>query len=399
MARATLVEMTRRTLAHARAGTVPLADDIARVPARNYLDPGRWAQERERIWMRSPLVLAPSCDLPGPHSYRALDVAGVPVLVTRDADGAVRAFVNSCRHRGAIVVEEGAGTARRFTCPYHAWTYDGQGSLVGILDREDFGALDADCHGLVPLACEERAGLVFGVLAPGVSLDLDRDLAGYGEVLDHLGLAACTVVGRQEVAGPNWKLAFDGYLDFYHLPILHKNSFGPDYSNKAVFDAWGPHQRLQQPDHRVLALDGVAEDDWTDAQMTGGVWTIFPHVSIASFDAGGRLFLLSQLLPGPTVESSRTVQHFLAPFDPDAEQRAAIDERMAFLLTVVRDEDYATGLGIQRGLAADATRDVLFGRNELGGQRFHRWVDALLAAPDDAARAALMGAAEVSHQP
>jgi len=398
MSRALLVELAQRTLAHAQADTVPLAESVVEVSANSYLDPDQWALEMDRIWRRVPLVFGPSADLPEPNSYRALDLGGVPVLLTRGNDGAVRAFINSCSHRGAIVVEEGSGSARRFTCPYHSWTYDGDGALVGIFDREDFGDVDLDCRGLTALPCEERAGLIFGLLRPNAPLDLDSFLQGYDDVLAVIGLADCQVVGRQEVVGPNWKVAFDGYLDFYHLPILHKNSFGPEYSNKAIYDAWGPHQRLQQPDHRVLDLADIDPDDWSIAQITGGVFTLFPNVSVASFEAGGRLFMLSLLLPGASVGESITIQYFLAPFDPDEAQQQAIEERLAFLLGVVRDEDYATGLALQRGLAAGAKETVLFGRNEGGGQRFHRWIDDLTAA-DDAAAHALFASAATDFAP
>ncbi|MDG2028985.1 MAG: aromatic ring-hydroxylating dioxygenase subunit alpha [Acidimicrobiales bacterium] len=400
MTRADLVAMAQRTLAHARAGTAPLAESVVEVPTRTYVDPNQWALEMDRIWRRVPLVLAPSVALPEAGSYVALDVAEVPVLLSRGADGEVRAFVNSCAHRGAIVMEEGHGIARRFTCPYHGWSYDQDGALGGILDREAFGEIEVDCHGLTALPCEERAGFVWGSLDPQAELDLDAWLLGYDDVLDHLGLAGCHLVGRQEVAGPNWKVAYDGYLDFYHLPILHKDSFGPDYSNKACYDAWGPHQRLLQPDDRVIAaLDTMPEDDWTDEKLTGGVWTVFPGISVASFDVGGRMFMVSVLSPGSAVGSSRTVQYFLAPFVPDEEQQRAIDKRIEFLLGVVRDEDYATGLRIQRALATGAKDHVLFGRNEAGGQRFHEWVEALVGADDAAALASVVATADVVHQP
>ena len=132
-----------------------------------------------------------------------------------------------CSHRGSIVVPDGTGSARRFTCPYHAWSYDGEGRLVGILDREEFGDLDASCNGLTPLPAAERAGIIFVVLTPGAHLDIDAYLCGYGEMLDHLDLENCHFVGSQSVDGPNWKVAYDGYLDFYHLPILHKDSLRP----------------------------------------------------------------------------------------------------------------------------------------------------------------------------
>ncbi len=408
MSRKTLVELTRRTLAHARAGTVPLAGDIGRVPASNYYDPDRWRTEMDRVFKRLPLVLGFSCEFAEPNAYKAMEVAGVPVLLTRGSDGAMRSFVNMCSHRGAVIVPEGAGAARRFTCPYHAWTYDGDGSLVGILDRDEFGDLDPTCHGLTPLPVAERAGIVFGCVSHEASVDIesfvDTFLCGYGEMLTHHGFEDCTFVGSQQVDGPNWKVAYDGYLDFYHLPILHKNTFGPDYSNKAIYDAWGPHQRVTSPDQRMLALDGVPEDQWSDELLTAGVWTIFPHTSIAGFKvegedgAGGRMYMVSTLFPGADPDSSVTVQNFLAGFDPPDSLRPTIEAQQEFLLRVVRDEDYFTGNRIQRSVKTGAKSEFLFGRNEAGGQRFHGWVDRLMAAESDEDLVNLFAEAEVVFQ-
>ena len=360
----------------------------------------------ERIFKRAPLVLGFSCELSSPHSYKAMEVAGVPVLITRPADGVVRAFVNMCSHRGAIVVAEGTGSARRFTCPYHAWNYNGEGQLVGILDREMFGEIDLSCNGLTPLPVAERAGIIFVVLTPGAELDLESYLCGYDEMLAHLDLENCNFVGSQSVDGPNWKVAYDGYLDFYHLPILHKNSFGPDYANKAIYDAWGPHQRVSSPDHRMMVLDDKPEEDWPDEILTNGVWTIFPHVSIAGFavkadgvEGGGRMFMISTLFPGADADSSFTIQNFLIQFELNDDLESLIETQKEFLLGVVRDEDYFTGKRIQRAVKTGAKKEFLFGRNEAGGQRFHQWVNRLVEAETDEAFAALFAQAEVIHQP
>ncbi len=394
--RATLVELTRRTVAHTVAGTVPLADTVRSVPVTNYYEPERWRLEMDRVFRRTPLVMAFSCELSEPHSYKAMEVAGTPVLIMRGGDGVARAFVDMCSHRGAMIVEPGTrGTARRFTCPYHAWTYDSDGALVGILDRQRFGEIDMACHGLTPLPCDERHGIVFVGLTPNGEIDLDNHLCGYGEMLEHLGLADCTFVGSQSVGGPNWKVAYDGYLDLYHLPILHKNTFGGDYCNKAIYDAWGPHQRASSPDHRTEALGALDDGDLTDEQLTLGVWTIFPHTSVAGFkvapsdeDAargvqGGRMFMVSTLFPGDTPDTSVTVQNFLAAFEPGPELQPVIAAQQQFLLGVVRDEDYFTGNRIQRAVKTGAKTEFLFGRNEAGGQRFHGWVDRLVAAETD----------------
>ncbi|MCH2172778.1 aromatic ring-hydroxylating dioxygenase subunit alpha [Myxococcota bacterium] len=383
MSREQLIQMARRNLAHVKAGTVDQAADVYRVPAENYYDPDRGRLEVERIFKRLPLVLGFSAELAEPGAYRAMQVADVPVLLTRGTDGEVRAFLNVCSHRGAVVVAEGTGSARRFTCPYHGWSYDSDGGLVGVFRAQDFGEVDKSCLGLTALPVSERSGLIFGVLTPGISVDFDAFLGGYDEILAHLKLDACHLVGRQEVEGPNWKVAYDGYLDFYHLPVLHRNSFGPKMPCEALYDAWGPHQRVTMPNPHYIELEGKPEEEWESADLVAGVWTIFPHVSIADFEAGGKLFMVSQLFPGPSADESVTVQNFLSVLEPNEEREAANVEMMKFLERVVRDEDYFTGNRIQKALKTGAKSDVLFGKNEGGGQSFHRWVDALIQTGDE----------------
>ena len=382
MSHAQLVAMAKRNLAHVKAKTVDQADGVYRVPAANYYDPERWRLEMDRIFKRLPLVLGFSTELREPGDYRAMLVADVPLLLTRAADGEVRGFLNVCSHRGAIVVPEGSGRARRFTCPYHGWSYDNRGALAGIRNPADFGDVDTACLGLTPLPVVEHAGLIFGALTPNAEVDFDAFLCGYEELLAHLHLDDCHLVGRQSVEGPNWKVAYDGYLDFYHLPVLHKDSFGSKIPSDALYDAWGPHQRVSMPNPAYLELENEPEQDWDPASLIAGVWTIFPHVSIADFDAGGKLYMVSQLFPGATPDDSVTVQNFLATTEPDAERQKQIEETMSFLEHVVRDEDYYTGNRIQKAVKTGAKTEFLFGRNEGGGQRFHRWLDALLVTDD-----------------
>lgn len=384
MSRSQLLAMARRNLAHVKAGTVDQAADVYRVPAVNYHDPDRWNLEMKRIFKRLPLLLGFSCEMREVGSYRSVLVADIPILLTRVQDGSLRAFLNVCSHRGSVIVPEGSGRGTRFACPYHAWTYDNEGALRSVFKEEDFGQVDKSELGLTPLPVAERAGLVFVIPTPEASLEIDTFLCGYDELLAHHGFEDCELVGRQVLTGPNWKIAYDGYLDFYHLPILHRETFGPDIQSDSLFDAWGPHQRVSMPNSEYLEFEDLPDEDWNLEEVLGGVWTIFPHVSIADFDAGGKLYLVSQLFPGPGPEESTTIQNFLATSKPDAAQRELIDEQIEFLRHVVQDEDYATGNRIQKAVKTGAKSEVLFGRNEGGGQSFHRWVERFLEADDDA---------------
>jgi len=371
-----LIEMARDNIAHTEAGKTPSqTDDILRVPVENYLDPERWAKE-VALFKRMPLMLALGGELRGASSYKAMTVMDVPVLLTRDTDGVARAFVNQCSHRGAVVVPDGIGTSRRFACPYHNWIYDTKGDLVGVTDREYFGDIDTCTMGLTPLPVAERAGMVFVVLTPGAVMDIDEHLQGYDRVLDFFGFGDWHLVSRKELEGPNWKIAYDGYLDFYHLPFLHRNSFGPDISNKPIYYSWGAHQRMTSPDPALLELADVPEDEWNLDRMCGGVWTIFPHISFAGGNAGG---LISQLFPGRTPGTSTTIQNYFVAREPSEERRAQAQGVADFLEQVVRDEDYATGLRLQQALETRAKEHIVFGRNEGGGQRFHTLLDGLLA--------------------
>ncbi|MCW1384477.1 aromatic ring-hydroxylating dioxygenase subunit alpha [Novosphingobium sp. KCTC 2891] len=385
MANPDIARIMRHSVQHARDNTYELVDEVLKVPASNYTDPGRFKLEVDRIFHRLPLMLAPSCELPNPGDFKTMDVAGVPVLLTRGQDGKVRSFINSCTHRGTNVATAPTGNARRFTCPYHGWTFGQNGELLAIASAADFGEVDKSCLSLKALPVAERAGLIFGSVDPDLKLDIDDFLCGYDALLEAFNFKDWHLFSSRVLRGPNWKIAYDGYLDFYHLPVLHKDTLNASgqLGNRAHYHAWGPHQRLVAPDRAARELGSKPEEQWTDDLVLNGVWTIFPCISIASFNGGGRGVMISQLLPGETVGESWTRQIYLMEKKPSAEQEAAAHEQFAFLEVVVRDEDYDTGLRQQRALDHGTLDHVLFGRNEGGAQAFHKWTDRIIAASDD----------------
>ena len=384
MSREKLVAMAERTIAHNKAGTVHLTESITTIPASNYFDPERWQREVDMIFKRVPLLLAMTAEIKEVNTYKAIDVVGMPVLISRGADGVARAFVNMCSHRGAQLVDPGVGTARRFACPYHNWTYNQEGDLVGVFKQDDFGQLDTSCLGLTQLPIAERAGLIWVTLSPDSTLDFDAFFAGYDEMLEFCDFASMNHFGTRILAGPNWKISFDGYVDFYHLPILHKNTFGPDMSPDALFHRVGPHQRVTGPRGNWAKLEGRPTSEWPDSVLTGGVWSVFPHGSIAGFEIEGhKIYQVARVFPGATADESVTYLDFISTAPKTDEFIAAANRQIAFLENVVRDEDYATGLKIQRTVKTGAKKDLIFGRNEGGAQYVHGWLDALLVTADE----------------
>ena len=202
MSRAQLLEMTRSLIAHARAGTVEQVDQIARIPVLAYTDPDLFELEKKRIFRRLPLMLAPSCELPEPGSYKTMTVVGVPVLLTRQKDGSAAAFLNMCTHRGNPVAS-GEGHASRFVCGYHGWTFRNDGALIGVASADDFGAIDKAAHCLKRFPVLERAGLIWAILDPASTLSIDDYLCGYDAMLGNFGFDNWHVFAKRTLVGPN----------------------------------------------------------------------------------------------------------------------------------------------------------------------------------------------------
>ena len=147
----------RRLLGHIEARTTDLAEAMFHNKVINYSCRERAALEREKLFRDQPILMGLSMRLPRPGDYLTEDVAGMPVLMTRTADGTIMAFANICRHRAAPVAQ-GCGHAKAFTCPYHGWTYDLAGKLLGTTDKVGFAGIDLAAHGLVRLPAVRFSG-------------------------------------------------------------------------------------------------------------------------------------------------------------------------------------------------------------------------------------------------
>src|SRR5215469_7112603 len=217
--------------------------DYSRVPYRLYHDAEIYAREQRHIFQGPTWnFLALEAEIPTPGDFRATWVGETPVVVDRDEAGAVKAFVNRCAHRGALVRRELSGSAKNHTCIYHQWCYGLDGGLRSIPFRRGIrgkGGLDPGFemkkHGLRPLRVGVVDGLVFGTLADDAEPIEDYLGAPIRHELRRLFERPVQVLGynRQRIRG-NWKLYAENTRDNYHASLLHEFlvTFGLDRSTQ-----------------------------------------------------------------------------------------------------------------------------------------------------------------------
>jgi Rieske 2Fe-2S family protein len=189
------------------------------LPRAFYTDPAFFQVELDQIWYKDWLFAGHSCEIATPGSYFTMHVGAYPIIVLRDRQGAIRAFHNSCRHRGSRICAAERGQARKLVCPYHGWTYDLDGNLGFARDMgPDF---DASVHGLKPVACESSAGYIFICLSrqPPDFAEFRAQMQPYfaPHKLDDAKLAFESTI----VENGNWKLVWENNRECYHCRPNH----------------------------------------------------------------------------------------------------------------------------------------------------------------------------------
>ncbi|OBG66177.1 MULTISPECIES: SRPBCC family protein [unclassified Mycobacterium] len=381
MERDQLIDLTRRALKLARDRTTDLAPQEHRVEARAYTSTERHVQDRALV-MASPQLVGYASELPSPGAYCTKTVMGRSILLTRTADGSVKAFNNVCLHRQSQVAT-GCGSAKRFTCPYHAWTYDNTGRLVGLPGREGFPDISVKVDGLTELPAAEFAGFLWIAMDPGSPLDVAAHLGPLASELDSWGIGRWSPLGEKVLDCPiNWKLAVDTFSENYHFATVHQQTFATiARSNCTVFDSFGPHHRLIFPLNTILGLDEVPEDRWDPFQNMVVIYALFPNIVLSVTIANGELF---RIYPGDRPGNSVTVHQNSTPLDLTDESVAAGAQAVfEYAHATVRDEDYRLVEGLQANLDSGVRDHLLFGRNEPGLQHRHIAWDRALAEVRD----------------
>lgn len=364
--------VVQRVLDHIAARTTDRGDTVWREPVANYTSRERFAAELSLL-RATAVPFCPSAALANPGDYLARTAAGVPLLAVRGGDGRVRAFRNACRHRG-MQVASGAGCAKSFVCPYHAWTYELDGALRHIPHEKGFPGLDKKDHGLVPVHAEEKYGLVFVTQdgpAPGAIDDYPQMLKPGAQMFHTM---------EREIEG-NWKVLMEASLEGYHIRYAHPQTFYPyGYDNLNLIDFFGRGSRVTYPFRRIEKLaERPPEARKVEGRVTY-VWNLFPNANISQLSRHTNLTVLEPTGVGTTRQLVWSVSH-----DAGEEALAEAKRDREFVADSGGQEDRDLVCGIQRSLVSGANDAFTFGHYESAIVHLHRGLTEALAAREAAA--------------
>ncbi len=183
------------------------------------------SQELSKVFGSEWLCAGRSSALPNPGDYTTMEIAGDPIMIVRDRDGQLRAQSNVCRHRMSTLLE-GRGTVKSIVCPYHAWTYNLDGSLRGapaMMHNDSFCKSDIK---LAQIRCEEWLGWIMVTLNPDAA-PVAEGLAGISDLVGHYGMENYVESFRETHRwNTNWKVLAENFMESYHLPVCHSGTIG-----------------------------------------------------------------------------------------------------------------------------------------------------------------------------
>ena len=349
-----------------------------RNPASAYTDPERFLREQVLLFRDRPQFVGFTDDCREPGDFLTTRLGGVPILVIRQADRSLRALVNACRHRGAPVASgSGRSDGGHMVCPYHGWTYDTAGHLLGKPGA--WGGFD-DLEGsldLHPRAVAEQHGLIFVHPASTQGFEVNDVLAGAESELADYGFSDYVhVETRAHEWRMNWKLVLDTFAESYHIRFLHQQSIAPHFLCDTIVDTFGPHPRA------IGLRRSVVEQL---SSLPRAEWRLLPHATAQYFLVPNALLVyqldhveLWRITP-IAVDRVSVLTSLYAPETPRTEKaRNYWKKNLDMLMTVTGTEDFPLMEEIQRNLASGALPEVVYGRIEPALVHLHTSINAVL---------------------
>lgn len=301
-----------------------------RLPREAYTDPAWFRRECQNLFISSWVFAGLASDFKEPGDYRTAASGSAGLVVVKGKEGALQAFHNFCRHRGAQLLDADAGNCgSALVCPYHRWTYGLNGALRGVPDKTDcFENLDRSAFGLLSAAIGVFKNLVF--VNPDGGADFDKWIEPLrGKEWPH-DLTAPDVSEAAPLTYDlkcDWKVFVENAIDGYHLAYLHENTLGGPVPKQNEWHQSGDHMiwyateegvrhRLPKKIRDEAGKTGLIESAKTPGY--GGVYFLFPNTLIVPTPYG---LSISCLEPVQAGRSRMKVRHWVGPWQSKDERR------------------------------------------------------------------------------
>jgi phenylpropionate dioxygenase-like ring-hydroxylating dioxygenase large terminal subunit len=347
------------------------------IPGARYTDPEFLQLERDHLWRKSWLYACHIDELPKAGSFILWKKTGSPILIVRGKDDMVRAFYNTCRHRGGPLVKTACGHAEGFVCGYHGWTYTLEGTLINLRDKRDFPALDLATRPLISVRCERFYNWIF----INENTAAEPLIAHVQPFFDHFQQFQpdCWRLVQQESFDVqcNVKVLLDAFLEVYHLKSIHQGTVD------RFLDYRGTTIALYKHGHSIMVTPN-RRPDWQDPGTRGmrriesatevssknnPSFNFYPNL-VAPVDPSGVPFLLFWPL---TDASMRIECHWFAPDWGGGDPPALWKTRIANFDRIL-DEDLQFGPQIQESLMSPGFRGIPLSYQE---RRIYHWHEEL----------------------
>ena len=350
---------------------------LPRIPGGRYNERDFLDAERRGLWKRTWLYACHVDELPQPGSFMLWEKTGSPILIVRGKDMKVRAFYNTCRHRGAPLVKEEHGRCDGLVCSYHGWTYALDGRLINLRDKRDFVGLDVEGHSLSAVRCEQFANWVF------VNEDLEAqplldNIAPFPQHFEQFQPHSLRFIEKHGYdLKCNVKVLLDAFLEVYHLKSIHQNTVD------RFLDHRGTSIALYRNGHSLMVTPN-RRPDWVDPGTRGmkrvetatevsaknnPSWNFYPNL-IAPIDPTGCPFLLFW----PTGHDSMRIEcHWFAPDWGGGELHPLWPTRIANFDRILA-EDLQFAERIQKSVESPGFRGMTLNYQE---RRIYHWHEEL----------------------
>jgi carnitine monooxygenase subunit len=339
--------------------------------AEAYTD-ARWLEaDLLAIFARTWQLVSHVERLAGPGSYVSATVAGMPVAVVRDRDGALRAFYNVCKHRAHELLS-GSGTTNSIVCPYHAWVYGLDGQLRGARRADRMETFDKSGICLDQVQVEEYGGFVYVNLDPAArplreqAADLAVEIERWAPDVAQLTLARRLTYDVQS----NWKNVIDNFLECYHCHIAHKefvDLVDMDTYEVKTHGIWSSHfAEAGKHENAAYDVSGATVNEHA-------VWWLWPNTCLLRYPGRGN-FMIFQVVPAGPDRTLETWDFYLETAEPNAAEL----ESIRYIDDVLQQQDISLVESVQRGMRTPAFTQgrIVFdpagsGLSEHGVHHFH----------------------------